>query len=144
MLHANTYKYMLICIPANVSLEGIQIQALSQIQAYTCKYIHIRTDTVTYELPPNIHARINIIYTYIYIHIHTYIVSAFTYNLNMQRHQKKCLYLACIMHVYCTYSCIYVHMGVHICAYVLICAHIERLRDLAAKNRHTYEQYEHI
>ena len=62
----------------------------------------------------------------------------------MQRHRKKCLYLACIMHVFCMYSCIYVHMGVHICAYVLICAHIVRLRDLAAKNMHTYEQYEHI
>ncbi len=35
-------------------------------------------------------------------------------------------------------------MGVHICAYVLICAHIVRLRDLPAKNMHTYEQYEHI
>ena len=61
----------------------------------------------------------------------------------MQRHRKKCLYLACIMHVFCMYSCIYVHMGVHICAYVLICAHIVRLRDLAAKIMHKYEQYEH-
>ena len=62
----------------------------------------------------------------------------------MQGHRKKCLYLACILHVYCIYSCIYVHMGVHICAYVFIRAHIVRLRDLAAKDMHTYEQYEHI
>ncbi len=70
MIHANTCKYMLICIPAYVSLEGISIQALSQIQAYTCEYIHIRTDTGTYELPPDTHARKNIIYTYTYTYIH--------------------------------------------------------------------------
>jgi hypothetical protein len=38
----------------------------------------------------------------------------------------------------------YVHMGVHVCAYVLSCAHIVRLRDLAANNMYTYAQYEHI
>ena len=36
------------------------------------------------------------------------------------------------------------HIVVHVCAYVLIRAHIVRLRDLAAKDMHTYEQYEHI
>ncbi len=51
MIHANTYKYMLICISVNLSLVRILIQALSQIQAYKCKYMHICTDTGTYELP---------------------------------------------------------------------------------------------
>ncbi len=47
------------------------------------------------------------------------------------------MYHACILYAFvpiCAYGC----------AYVLICAHIVLLRDLAAKNTHTYEQYEHI
>ena len=51
MIHAYTYKYMLICIPVNLSLVWIMIQTFSQIQAYTCKYMHIRIDTGKYELP---------------------------------------------------------------------------------------------
>ncbi len=49
----------------------------------------------------------------------------------MQGHRNKCLYLACILNVNCIYSCTYVHMGVHTCAYVLIRAHNVRLRDFA-------------
>ncbi len=64
-IHTNTY----INAFQQISVwSGFGYRHVSQIQAYTCIYIHICTNTGTYELPPNIHTRINVIYIYIYIH----------------------------------------------------------------------------
>ncbi len=136
-IHTNTCLYSFQPISVWRGFRYRHCLRYRHIHANTCIYVLIQT-----RMNSPKHACAYKYYIYIFIQIHAYIISSFTYN--MQWHRKKCLYLACIMQVYCIYSCIYVHMGVHIYAYVLICAHTGRLRDLAAKNVHTYEQYEHI
>ncbi len=66
-IHTNTCIYTFQDISVRRGFQ-VRYRHVSQVQAYTCKYIHIRTDAGTYELPLYIHARKNVIYTYTYIY----------------------------------------------------------------------------
>ncbi len=68
-MHTNTCLYAFQPMSVWMGFQ-VRYRHVSQIQAYTCKCIHIRINTGTYELPPDIHARINVIYTYTYIYMH--------------------------------------------------------------------------